>query len=239
MGRTNKTNVSTTNVDLLRVVANELKLPLTNIQATSSLLSEDKYSNEEVSEQHQRLVISSEQAIEMIDAILLAGRVQTKQTSLNLSPVSAAAMAREVAADLKNLALRYDRSIYIQVTDELSPVSANSNAVKSCLRAMLDNIIRSSRSEVIEILVHQRLDTVIMTFRDHGESIGSQTVSKILKNLGKSTQPAKSLPSSSGLSVYVSTILMEAMGGKMDAYSIDDRRSITFTLKKSQQLTLL
>ena len=239
MGESNKRTVTSSNVDLLRVVANELKLPLTNIHATSSMLVDSNYSGLEAKEQQKRLLMSSEQAIDLVDALLLAGRVQSSQLSLELSPVSASSVARDVAQDMKELAARYDKAIRVQASQGLGPVSANRQALGASLKTMLDSIVRSSRSEVIEILVHKRLDKVIVSLKDRGDPITNQTVSAVLRDLGKSVQPAKSLPTSSGLSIYVSTVLMEAMNGSVDAYSRDDRRTVTFSLSRSKQLTLL
>jgi len=239
VGANNKQTVTTQNTDLLRVVANELKLPLTNIQSTASMLANGQFDTNEIPEQNVRMLINSLQAIEMIDGILLAGRVQTAQTTLDLTTVNASSVAREVVADLNGLAARYDRTLHMQVTDNLSTASANHGALKTSLSAMLGSLIRSSKSEVIEILVHNRKDKVMITLRDEGSAITNQTVKKILSNLGRSVQPAKSLPTTSGLGVYISSVLMDAMAGKFDAYTVDNKRAITFSLQKTEQLTLL
>ena len=239
MGAKNKQIVTTSNADLLRVVANELKLPLTNIQTTSSMLANGQFNENEINEQNHRLLINSLQAVDMIDGILMAGRVQTAQKTLDLTAINVSSVAREVATELEPLAARYDRTLRLQVSDSLSPASANRGALKTSLSTMLASLIRSSKSEVIEILVHNRLNNIMISLRDEGRVMNNQTVKSILNNLGKSVQPAKSLPSSSGLSVYVSTILLEAMEGKFDAYTTDNKRSITFSLQKSEQLTLL
>lgn len=240
MGKNNKqTTVTTTNTDLLRVVANELKLPLTNIQATASMLVNDQFDKAEINEQNARMLMNSLQAVDMIDGILLAGRIQTAQTSLDLTAINVSSVARETYADMNALAARYDRTLRLQATDSLAPASANREALKTSLNVMLASLIRSSKSEVIEILVHNRLGNVMITLRDEGQVFSNQTVKSVLNNLGRSAQPAKSMPSSSGLGVYISTILMEAMNGKFDAYTSGNKRSITFTLQKSEQLTLL
>ncbi len=239
MGKNNKQIVTTSNTDLLRVVANELKLPLTNIQSTASMLVNGQFDGDEISEQNARLLINSLQAVDMIDGILLAGRIQTNQTALDLTAVNVSSVAREAHAELNGLAARYDRTLRLQTTDSLAPASANYEALKTSLNSMLSSLIRSSKSEVIEILVHNRLDRVMITLRDEGQVFSNQTVKSVLNNLGRSVQPAKSLPSSSGLGVYISSVLMEAMNGKFDAYTIGNKRSITFSLQKSEQLTLL
>lgn len=239
MGKNNKHIVTTSNTDLLRVVANELKLPLTNIQSTASMLVNGQFATEEISEQNARLLINSLQAVDMIDGILLAGRVQTNQTSLDLTAINISSVARQTLEDLEGLAARYDRTLRLQVSDNLALASANHEALKTSIGVMLSSLIRSSKSEVIEVLVHNRLSKVMITLRDEGEVISNQTVKMVLDRLGRSAQPAKSLPSSSGLGVYISTILMQAMDGKFDAYTVGTKRSITFSLQKTEQLTLL
>lgn len=239
MGANNKQIVTTSNTDLLRVVANELKLPLTNLQATASMLVAGQFDQDEIAEQNYRLLINSLQAIDMIDGILLAGRVQTAQTTLDLTVVSASSVAHEVVDDLAPLAARYDRTLRLSVSGNLPPASGNYEAFKSSVTTMLSSLIRSSRSEVIEVLVHNRLGNIMVTLRDEGHVMTNQTVKTILSSLGKSAQPAKSLPSSAGLAVYVCTTLLDAMGGKLDARTIDSKRSITLALAKSEQLSLL
>jgi K+-sensing histidine kinase KdpD len=239
VGAKNTHIVTKSNTDLLRVVANELKLPLTNIQATASMLSHKQFDEAEIAEQNQRLLINSLQALDMVDGILLAGRVQTEQTSLDLKAINASSVARAVVLELEALAARYDRIIRLSVSDNLSLASADSGALRISLSAMLASLIRSSTSEVIEVLVHNRMNWVMITLRDEGQSITNQTVKTILSNLGRSVQPAKSLPSTSGLGVYVSSVLIDAMNGKFDAYTSDSKRAITFSLQKTEQLSLL
>jgi K+-sensing histidine kinase KdpD len=239
VGANNSKIVTKSNTDLLRVVANELKLPLTNIQATASMLSRNQFDESEVAEQNLRMLINSVQALDMIDGILLAGRVQTEQTSLDLTAINASSVARAVILELDGLAARYDRTIRLQVSDNLSLASADSGALRTSLAAMLASLIRSSTSEVIEVLVHNRMNWVMITLRDEGQAITNQTVKSILNNLGRSVQPAKALPATSGLGVYISSVLLEAMNGKFDAYTSENKRAITYSLQKTEQLSLL
>lgn len=228
------------NTDLLRVVANELKLPLINIQATASMLANGQYDREdEIAEQHMRLLLNSLQAVDMVDGILLAGRVENNQTQLDLTTVSMPAMAREVVESSRELANRYDRTLRLQVSDNISSAYGNTVALKTSLSVMLASLIRSSRSEVIEVLVRNRMNVVMITFRDEGRVISARTVKRIIDDIGNKAQPSKSLPATAGLGFYIATTLMGAMEGKFDAYTTDSKRSITFSLQKSQQLTLL
>jgi signal transduction histidine kinase len=85
-----------TGLDLLRTVGNELKLPLMHISNAASLLQQngDVHINRE---QHiAQLEMSSRRMLHIIDSLLFAGQIETKQTMLKLEPTNVASVVHTV-----------------------------------------------------------------------------------------------------------------------------------------------
>ena len=226
------------NLEVLSAISHDLKLPLQSILGISSLL-EDDLTAEELKEQSARLQLLASRGLELIDGLLLAGQVRAEQVSLELAPINLASVAETVAQKLRPLALRYGRDIQINPSESLTPAMANQIAVVHCMAGILDSVVRSSHSEVIEVLIHNQLDSVMLTIRDDGQPFNDSSIRRILRGLGYSTQPAKVLPSSSGLAIYVAAVLSEAMDGRLAAYTKNGKRAISLAFNQSTQLNLL
>ncbi len=232
-------NYSINSLDLIRAVGYELKLPLTKMRSISSLLVEGEFSGSEASEQYRHLDLISRRMIQIIDSILYAGQVETNQMILHLEPTNISSVVYQVSQELKAIAAKYRKSLNLTVTSELLPAAVDRVALRHSLYGLIDLLIRSSDSSVIELLIHHQSDSVMVTLRDDGPGFSMKQVKLAFIRLGKSMQPIKQLPDSSGLALFVAYSLANAMNGELQVKQISEHRIVSLKLPLSKQMELI
>ncbi len=226
-------------LSLIKGVAMELKNPLTHLAGTSHMLASGQYRPEELVEQLLRLELASDRLIKLVDGLLLAGRAADGQIALDLEPINVAAIVSRGVKELEPLAQRYGRSFRVQFTAELMPAVAHDRALDLVCYNLLDTIMRTSHSEVVEVLVHHQLDGVMVTIRDDGDTLETATLTSILRKLGTSAQPSQHLPGVSGVSLFIANTLLTGMSGHLQAGRVRNKRTLSLTLPRSHQLQLV
>lgn len=235
----NGASYSVTGLDLLRTVGNELKLPLMHIANASSLLRDGEYSLEELEGQYEQLEMSSRRMLQIIDSVLFAGQIETRQTMLNLKPTNVASVAHSVLVECRELAIKYDKCVELRITQALAPAAIDPVALHHSMYGLLDMLIRSAESSSVQVLVHHQANSVMITMRDDGPAISMQQIQTAFRRLGKATRPIKQLPSTTGMAFYVAHSLMKAMQGDLIVKQSGDERRLSLRMPLSQQLELV
>ncbi len=230
---------SVTGLDLLRTVGNELKLPLMQISNAASLLHDSDLSEEQRILQAQQLETSSRHMLHIIDSVLFAGQIETKQTMLQLEPTNVASVVHSVFLDCRELAQKYNKKLSVRISQELTPAAVDRTALHYSLFGLLDMLVRSADSNEIEVLIHHQADAVMITLRDNGPPISMKQIQTAFKRLGKATRPVKQLPNTTGMAFYVAYSLSRAMGGDLTVKRSGEERRLSITLPLSQQLELI
>ncbi len=231
--------LSPSHLDLLSSVAYELKQPLITISGLANMLQSDDFSEVEVSEHHKRIELSSDRMLRILDGLLLASKVDQDQISLELEPANVGSIVLDVTDDMSSIGLRLGRTLRVVQTGRLQPAVINRAALRSSLFSMIDTVLHTSESEVIDILVHHQVDRIMVTMRDDGELISSQIINRTLSRLGRSSQPINELPGVSGMSVYITHVLSEAMEGDFKISFSGGKRVVSLAYPQSQQLELV
>jgi K+-sensing histidine kinase KdpD len=174
----------------------------------------------------------------LIESLLFAGQLQNNQMQLIMEPLNPASIVHSVANELKPIATNYHLNLNLNITQELQPVSSNRQALNHSLYNLLDVVIRSSHSEVIDVLVHHQIDDVMVTIRDDGERLPLNALNTVIKRLGRTSQPIKQIPGSAGLGLYVASVLSDSIGSNLQMQTSHGKRIISMSLPLSKQMSL-
>ncbi len=235
----NQIEYSVTGLDLLRSVGNELKLPLMQISNAASMLADGDYEEHERVEQYEQLELSSRHMLHIIDSVLFAGQVDTRQTMLRLEPTNVASVVHSVVQECRELAKKYEKRLTMRITQELSPAAVDPVALRHSLFGLIDMLVRSTESDYVEVLIHHQTDSVMITLRDNGPPISIKQIQSAFKRLGKATRPVKQLPNTTGMAFYVAFSLSRAMGGDLTIKRTGGERRLSLSLPLSQQMELM
>lgn len=225
-------------LDLLRIVGQELKLPLTHIANAASMMSASGMSQAELHGHYNQLEITSRRMIQLVDSILFAGQVETNQTHLNLCPTNVAAVAYKVSEELQGIAELYGCRVKLQITQSLSPAAVDPVALRHTLYGVMDILIRTSEDD-IDVLVHHQTDSVMITLRSAGPAFSLSAVTDAIRRMGKAAQPIKQLPNTTGMAFFVANSLTTAMAGQFFIQHKAGKRNIAIKLPLSSQMKLI
>lgn len=184
----------------------------------------------------------SKHALAILDYALFA--VDGMQTELAFTTLSAAALAQDVAENLRQLALAYNVDLDLDVTKTLEPVFTNELAAKGVLYGLASSLITASRSSKKRLrLVIAAQETSPSTQRLGIYSPDLIISLRLIKQARMLTGQARSMaPKSlhgSGLGLIVSDQLVVALGSHLKRFVHRGQKGIGFYVPMSTQLSFL
>lgn len=183
----------------------------------------------------------SKHALAVLDYALFA--IDTQQTKIALSPVSAIAAAEDVAQDLYQLAKSYDVHIELDATKKLVPVFANEVALKGILHGLVYSAITAQtpnvkRSITVSVQGTQPGQQRLGVFAP-GLQFTAKSVERARQLSGTARVAAPSELHSGGLGLLVSDELSKALDAALTTIRRHNQTGIGFYVSTSNQLQLM
>jgi signal transduction histidine kinase len=208
----------------LSSVAHELRTPLTSVVGATALLAEawDDLDSSEVKELLRVTHSEASDLADLIDDVLVAGRLESGTINLKLEPVDLAREVRRVAERVST-----DRRFEIGLPDVGPLVEGDSLRIRQIVRNLLVNATRYAET-TIAVATRDFDGEVELTVRNDGPAIPDHIADVLFEPYqGGVDQRAKQ--GSIGLGLPVSRRLARAMGGEL-SYSHADGWAV-FTIR--------
>lgn len=219
--------------------AHELKAPLVLMRQLTYQL---EVSGELTPEQRivqERLRLTSERALRLVENITQTGRLD--QALFSLEPLQAKSVWHDVATEIGPLANEMNQRLKVSVPKKPLLVVAHRELLPAILVGLCDNALAHNpdNSQVV-LSVRQERQTVVFSVRDKGPKIDAKAFRELESRLGIAPQPLGARPNSSGLGLWIAGSFARAMASKL---SVTRHRGggMTFSLHVpvSGQLSLL
>jgi signal transduction histidine kinase len=224
----------------LTATAHELKSPLTLISGLSStLLAQDEPLNPRQREYVERIMLSSDRMLRVVQGLVDAYRVEQTAFQLQLEPVNIRQVAEEVAHELHPYSQKLGQTIQVRLGRRTTMVVANRLLLNEALFNLVDNALKHSRGK--EVLIGGRLqkEHTRLSVANDGARLTETDFRQLEKRLGGEAQPLHAQAGSSGIGLYIVRQLIAAMGGKLGLERASQGTSIYLDLFTSTQLQLL
>lgn len=183
----------------------------------------------------------SKHALSMLDYALFA--IETRQTALPLSPISATAAAQDVMQELLSLAKSYDVTLELDATKRLQPIYAHESALKGVLHGLAYSAITAQSTE--------QKRTVTLSVQ--GTQPGQQRIGVFAPGItftGKSIERARAVSGTArvsaptelyagGLGLLVSDELSKALHTALTTVRRHKHSGVGFYVSTSNQLQLV
>ena len=184
----------------------------------------------------------SKHALAILDYALFA--VDGFQTELTFTTLSAAALAQDVAENLRQLALVYNVDLDLDVTKTLEPVFTNELAAKGTLYGLASSLITASqpskkRTHLIIAAQETAPDTQRLGIYSPDLRISPKAIRQARVLAGQARSMAPRELHSSGLGLIVSDQLAIALGSHLKRFVHRGQRGIGFYVPMSTQLSFL
>jgi len=188
-----------------------------------------------------QIQLLSKHSLMMMDYYLFS--IDYLQTELPLTTVSAAAVALDVAENLRRLARAYDVCLDLDITQKLEPVYANESALKGILYGLASSLIieRQESKKVRVVIAAQETAPNIQRLGVYSPDVNMSPTSikqsRILAGQARAAAPLEI--SSSGLGLMLSDQLTHALGSKIMRFTHRGQKGVGFYVPMSSQLSFL
>ena len=183
----------------------------------------------------------SKHALSMLDYALFA--IETKQTALALSPVSATAAAQDVLQELWQLAKSYDVMLELDVTKRLPPIYAHEAALKGVLHGLVYSAITAQTTEQ-----HRTVTISVQGTQPGQQRLGvfapgvmftEKSIARAKSLSGRARLAAPSELYAGGLGLLVSDELSRALQTELTTIRRHKHSGVGFYVSTSNQLQLV
>jgi signal transduction histidine kinase len=212
---------------MIAKIAHELRSPLTSIKGFSATLLKrwERFDDGQRLDLIETIAADAERMGRIVSEVLDLARLEAGRLELSVRPTELRPLA-ERALRLCAALEGADR-VRLQVPGDLI-VSADPERLGHVLFNLIENAIRFSDEGPIEVRATAAGDQVVIEVEDHGIGIEPERLGAVFA--GPASGAGVSVPSGSGLGLYLARRLVEAHGGELTVASVLGGGS-TFTLR--------
>lgn len=185
----------------------------------------------------------SRQSLDTLNYVLFA--MHAKQTELQLTSISAAAAAQDVASELSNIARAYNVELEMLASKKLEPVYANQSAVKGSLYGLLSSMIVScpsaghKKSKIVVAVQQTAISTQRIGVYSEDISISLADISKAGNLSSKAKMSSPETTSSSGIGYALAGQFVDLLNSDLQSFSHKAAKGVGFYVPISHQLALI
>ena len=220
------------------VAAHELKTPLALIRQMALLLDDDLTSTVDKKQIQQRIIQTSEQALQL--TVDLANSANLTPSLFPLEPVNPLALCQQIDAETRLSAALYGRKIsWPQRGRNSRLILANRTLLGRILANFLNNALKYTEDgSEIKVSVKAIGGAVRLSVRDFGPMMSLKEYRRLLDEM-ESRKTVRTRPESSGLGIYVASQFARAMNGQIGLIRHRDGLTFYVDMPISRQLSLL
>ena len=212
--------------EMISTIAHELRSPLTSIKGFSATLVKrwDRFSEEQRFQFIETILSDANRMSRIISEVLDLARLETGRLELVPGDAHVASAVEKAVASIGSLD-GVDK-VSVDVPDDLM-VWADSERLERIIATLLENAVKFSEKDPVELTAREEGETVVVAVTDKGIGIEPERIDLVFDGPGPGGQMAG--PTGTGLGLYLARQLVEAHGGSLVSESEAGAGS-TFTL---------
>lgn len=214
---------------LLRVLAEQLKIPLLQIAQAAELGQ---------SERLRDIGITAERALHLVDSFVLAAEVDQQQ--LQLEPITLSSVLYDAAQTLQPLADQYDCDLELHLEGKYRPIMADRHTLHAGLVMLGQSFIEAgstTRPKVVLAAYKSRNRITAGLFAEN--ELPADRFRRALQLYGHARQAMPSLQAAAGAGLFVADALFGAMSAPLQTARHHNLNGLAATFLPSAQLALV
>jgi hypothetical protein len=226
--------------ELLKSVAEQLKLPLMNIARQAELAQLlGHIEPSELRHIHTHAVA----ALTLVDSYMLGLELLKSQQPLDLEPISVSSALTEVAHALELFAKQYGVIIELEISGKYGPVMGNYDGLKAALISLGYELIEAqaahTRSAHLTLAITRNVHGIVVGMYSAYEDLQAEHWRRAVELCGRARQPFTALTAGSGAGIFVSDTILQAMDARLRVGHYHKQRGLVTVLRQSPQLQLV
>lgn len=221
--------------EFVSTVSHELRTPLTSIKgfADTILRAGERL---DISQQRRYVGIIKDQAdrlARLVEDLLAVSRLESRKMQLTIRAINLEAAVERVCQNLSDKAAKH--KVIVNIPRGLAPVWADADRLEQILTNLIDNAIKySPAGTAITIAGRSVVDNqemVEFSVNDQGGGIDKEHLPHIFNKFSRLDNPLTRQTEGTGLGLYITKSLVNALGGSIKVESDNNAATTTFTVR--------
>jgi signal transduction histidine kinase len=223
--------------DFIATVSHELRTPMTPIKGYTDLLRR-KGENLSPEKRKEILDIVADRVAHLgrlVEDLLLASRISSPASAVRMATGDLGALATKVVSDFSTDAAR----LSLTVPEEPLEVPCDPVRVVQVVSNLVSNALKYSGDDApVAVTVRSDRTTAIVEVSDRGRGIPADQIERVFEKFHRVEDPMRMTTGGTGLGLFISRQLAEAMGGSLTATSVlGEGSTFTFTIDRTARVS--
>lgn len=222
----------------ISMASHELKSPLSVIRGYVSFLKEGTGTKKEQTEYLRRIDVSADELRQLIDDILDVSRIEQGRLRFSPTYLVPAEIAQEVVELFDNQAKKKGLQIRYESTDaDKTQIRVDGVRLRQIITNLVSNASKYTLEGEITVSCTATADEVTIAVRDTGIGLTADEQKKLFGKFYRVEADETKSVSGTGLGLWITKYLVEAMGGRITVESIKgtgSKFSASFPIQKER-----
>jgi len=229
--------------EFLSVASHELRTPMTIIKSYLWMISTERHGKLEPKQKEyiKKAILSTERMIELINDILNVSRIEQNAVNVIINRVDLVDSVTELVSDLKVKADEKGLKLFITYEEDKMHAYVDTSKLREILVNLVGNSLKFTDQGEIRIDIRKAGDFLKISVIDTGRGIKQDELERMFHKFGRldSSYQTVAEAEGTGLGLYIVKLFVDAMGGKVGAFSdgIGKGATFWFTLPRKRELT--
>ena len=207
-------------------VSHEIRTPMNAIVGFSNLLGDTSYNDNQKLFFIEEIKNNSQILLRLIDNLLLSSRIQSQKFSLELTTCNLKEIVHQLYLSHSNRLKKENRkNIELKLIEDENPESeiqiyTDPKKLNLALSNLIDNAIKFTKNGVVEFGFRHLENEIQFFVNDTGKGIASKNLKPFFRNVFQGRQGIEAEESGLGISLSLSSKIIEFLGGKLLIQSI-------------------
>src|SRR3989344_1845970 len=217
--RQDRANIENIQSDFVSLSSHQLRTPLSAIKWYAELLQGQKAGK--LTDKQllylREITRSNERAISLVNDLLDVSRIQEGQIHLEFRPTKVESVVEEILDNQSDLIKANHTNVNFEIKNSPLPqIQTDRDKLKRILSNIVSNALRyTPPGGNVHILIERTDDRLIKTVGDSGVGIPVADQRKVFGKFFRSANVIKLAPDGTGLGLFITKSLVDAMGGKL------------------------
>lgn len=219
--------------DFINRASHELRTPLTSAILMTELIQEGG-TPEELNEYWRTLKSELNRQKILIDRLLIAGRLESGMTKLEIGSLDIIPVLEESVLAVKPIAAKGKVSLSLIAQHRPVHILGDKSGLQQVFINLINNAVKFSRQGgAVKIIVSENESEVLIEIVDSGVGIPQQAIPHLFERFYRAKNVTIAEIPGSGIGLYIVKSIVETLGGTIHVQSvIDQGTTFTVSLKR-------
>lgn len=202
--------------EFLAMVSHELKNPLSSILLFSRYMESRTLSEAKSKEIGQLITRASRRMFQLIEDLLQVNQLEQGQLQLQPELISLLQLLEELGSEFAAKAQAKNQRLHLQLDPADLQLQVDPQRLRQVLDNLLSNALKFSPPDTeVRLVVKRSPESLLLEVWDQGPGLTAQDQEKLFHKFARLSAKPTGGEHSSGLGLYISQQLAQAMGGQL------------------------